>query len=313
MKKHNRPAPLVGNACLDFMIGHIVDMVHATSTRKQTRAQKRAAEIMARCLVNRYEEDHPTPFGDDAAKSETAVDAAQLWLSGDLAIGRGGPEFVYIYSPTGLVQDLMTEALKLTTAPIKASLRGKVIEGQISRKGAQGLAETFTTAATVYLLNNLRDKLNESIEDLFIEARTVVEELLRATLESGVNDLAGTDQEEEIGQSRFTAIIKSIIDEGDSRRRKRLRQALWEIARGRGRPKGKRGSATSQRFGKSAFFAQLKKKINELSRMSEAEVTRKDVANALGLSNVKALDRLRRQFGDRRRWREYVAQVIERE
>jgi len=312
MKRHNDPTPpVVGNASLEFMIGHLVDMVHATSTRKQTRAQKRAAEILARCLVNRYEEEHPTPFGDDAGKSETAVAAAQLWLSGDLAIGRGGSEFVYVYSPTGLVEDLMTEALKLTTAPIKASLRGKVIEGQMSRKGAEGLAETFTTAATVYLLNNLRDKLNESIEDLFVEARTVVEELLRATLESGLNDLAGTDQDEvEIGQSRFTAIIKSIIDEGDSRRRKRLRQALWEIARGRGRPKGTRGSATSQRFGKSGFFAQLKQKIKELSRMSEAEVTRKDVANALGLSNAKALDRLRRQFGDRRRWRECVAQIM---
>src|SRR2546423_692920 len=110
MKKRKRPAPpVVGNASLELMIGHLVDTVHATSTRKQTRAQKRAAAILARCLLNRYEEEHPTPFGDDAGKSETAVDAARLWLSGDLAIGRGGPEFVYIYSPTGLVQDLMTE------------------------------------------------------------------------------------------------------------------------------------------------------------------------------------------------------------
>ncbi len=312
MKKHYDPAPpVVGKASLESMIGHVVEVIQTASIRKQTKAQKQAAEILARCLANRYEEEHPTPFGGDAGKSSTAVDPAQLWLSGDLAIGRGGPEFVYVYSPTALVEELIAEALKLTTAPIKASSRGQGIEGKISRQGAHALAETFTTAGTIYLLNNLRDKLNEAIEDLFVEARTVLEELQRATLESGLSELVGIDKDAaQIGRARFTRIIKAIIDEGNSRRRARLRQALWEIARGRGRPKGTRGSATSQRFGKTEFFAQLKRKIKDLSRVSEAEFTRQDVANALGLSNAKTLDRLRRQFGDQRRWRECVAQII---
>lgn len=307
IKRHDSK-PVVGNASLEFIIDHIVEVVDTTSRSKQTIAQKQAAVILARCLANRYRNDHPTPFGDSAG--EMAVDAAHLWSSGDLATGRGGSEFVYVYSPTSLVQQLMADALKLTSAPIRASSPGKTIERKISRKGAQGLAQTFATAGTVYVLNNLRDKLNEAIEDLFVEARTAVQELHSATIESCLSELSGTDNDPvKISQSRFTGIIKSIIEEGDIRRRKRLRLALWEIARGRGRPKGARTSNMAPRFSKSEFFAQLRQKINGLSRKSEAGVTRKDVATALGLSNAKALDRLRSQFGDKRAWRE-VVQVV---
>lgn len=312
MKKHNDSSlPVVGNAFLEFLINHIVEVVQITSARKQTKKQKQAAQILARCLANRYEANSPSPF-TGSGKSETGVDASRLWLSGDLAIGRGGPEFLYVYSPTGCVDDLLTEALKLTSAPIKASSSGRVIEGKLPARSARRQAATFTTAGTVYLLNNLRDKLNEAIEDLFVEARTVVEELQRATLESGLSELAGLNNDTmPIGQARFTRIIKTIIAEGDNRRRRRLRKALWEIARGRGRPKGARASHQSQRFSKSEFFAQLKQKIQDLSKRSESEVRRKDVADALSLSNEKALDRLRKQFGDERNWRECVAQIIE--
>jgi hypothetical protein len=301
MKKPNDPSlPIVGNGPLEFIINHIVEVVQITSARKHTRTQKQAAQILARCLANRYEANRPSPFSK-SDKSDTVVDASQLWLSGDLGIGRGGPEFIYVYSAIGFVEDLLVEALKLTSAPIKASVVGRVIEGKLPPRSARRQAATFTTAGTVYLLNNLRDKLNESIEDLFVEARTVVEELQRATLESGLSELAGVNKDAtQMSQARFTEIIKTIIAEGNNRRRKRLRKALWEIARGRGRPRGSRAPRESQRFSKSEFVAQLKQKIRVLSKTSESEVTRKAVARALNLSNEKALDRLRRQFGDKR-------------
>jgi hypothetical protein len=311
MKKPNDPSlPIVGNWPLEFIINHIVEVVQITSARKHTRTQKQAAQILARCLANRYEANRPSPFSK-SDKSDTVVDASQLWLSGDLGIGRGGPEFIYVYSAIGFVEDLLVEALKLTSAPIKASVVGRVIEGKLPPRSARRQAATFTTAGTVYLLNNLRDKLNESIEDLFVEARTVVEELQRATLESGLSELAGVNKDAtQMSQARFTEIIKTIIAEGNNRRRKRLRKALWEIARGRGRPRGSRAPRESQRFSKSEFVAQLKQKIRVLSKTSESEVTRKAVARALNLSNEKALDRLRRQFGDKRSWRECVAQIL---
>jgi hypothetical protein len=311
MKKHNDPSlPVIDNASLEFIINHIVEMVQITSARKQTKTQKQAAQILARCLANRYEANWPSPFSH-SDKSDTVVDASQLWLSGDLAIGRGGSEFMYVYSAIGFVEDLLVEALKLTSAPIKASLDGQVIEGKFPARSARRQAATFTTAGTVYLLNNLRDKLNESIEDLFVEARTVVEELQRSTLESGFSELAGVNNDAtQMSQARFTQIIKTIIAEGNNRRRKRLRKAFWEIARGRGRPKGTRAPRESQRFSKSEFVAQLTQKIRGLSNTSESEVTRKAVAHALGLPNEKALDRLRQQFGDKRGWRECVAQIL---
>ena len=312
MKKHNDPSPsVVGNTFPEFIINHIVEMVQITLARKRTKTQKQVAQILARCLANRYEANHPSPFSH-TDKSDTVVDISRLWLSGDLAIGRGGPEFMYVYSPTGFVEDLFAEALKLTSAPIRASLDGQVIEGKLPARSARRQAATLTTAGTVYLLNNLRDKLNEAIEDLFVEARTAVQELQRATLESGLSELAGVNNDAtQMSQARFTQIIKTIIVEGNNRRRKRLRKAFWEIARGRGRPKGARASRESQRFSKSEFVAQLKEKIQGISKTSESEVTRKAVARALKLSNEKALDRLRRQFGDNRGWRECVAQILE--
>jgi hypothetical protein len=308
-KRTGSPPAVTGQASLDFIVGHIIEVVQATSHRKQARTGKLAAQILSRCLVNRFAQDHPLPFGE-LSKSDVVLEPSQLWLSGDLANGRAGAEFMYVCSPTQFVEELFAQALKVASAPIKASTNSGAIEGQISPKVAATLAETFTTAGTIYFLNNLRDKLNEAIEDLIAESSTVVEELYKGSLESSLSELE--DKEVDpllISQSRFTAIIKRIVAEGDSRRRKRLRAALWEIARGRGRPKGTRGSGTSIRFGKSQFFMQLNQKIREFSRGGESEVTRTRVAEALGLSNVKKLDRLRRQFGDRLRWREYVAQV----
>jgi len=157
------------------------------------------------------------------------------------------------------------------------------------------------------VLNNLRFKLDEAIEDLFFEARTIMEELYRTSRDSSLSELSGVDEDPvQIGRSRFTNIIKRMVSEGDVRKRKRLRTGLWEIARGRGRPKGATGRKASVRFSKEGFLIALQQRIRELSRTSEANLTRTEVATALGLPNVKALDRYRRPFGDRRRLREMV-------
>jgi hypothetical protein len=127
MKKRTEPSSSVaGQASLDFIMRHIIEVVQATSQRKPSRAQRRAARILSQCLVNRYAEDHPSPFGE-LSESDVVLQASQLWLSGDLAIGRGGAEFMYVYSPTDFVEDLLAEALKITSAPIKASAGGRAI------------------------------------------------------------------------------------------------------------------------------------------------------------------------------------------
>ena len=306
-KQKNESPPVVAEAFLELVITRLVEVAQEMSQRKQTKEQKRAAQILSRCLVNRYDENHPLPFGDDG-KNDSAQESPQPWLSGDLAVGRGGPEFIYVYSPIRFVEDLLDEAIKVTSAPIKVSSKGQTKEVELSTRAARGLAETFTTAGTIYLLNNLRVKLDEAVEDLFAESRAVVEEAYWATLDSSLSELTGVEKDPvQISQSRFTGIIKRIVLEGEARRRKRLRAAFWEIARGRGRPKGAGGSKPAKRFSKEKFLMQLNQKIRELSRASEAAVTRKDVAHALGFSNEKAFDRLRRQLGDGRRWRDTVS------
>lgn len=306
----NQLPPVVAEAFLELVVTRLVEVGEAMSQRKQTKVQKRATQILSRCLVNRYDENHPLPFGD-AGKKESAPETPQPWLSGDLAVGRGGPEFIYVYSPIRLVEDLLDEAIKVTSAPIKVPSDGQTKEGKLSTRAARDLAETFTTAGTVYLLNNLRNKLDEAVEDLFAESRAVVEEAYWATLDSSLSELTGVEKDPvQISQSRFTSIIKRIVVEGDARRRKRLRAAFWEIARRRGRPKGTGRSKASKRFSKKELLSQLSQKIRELSRASEEAVTRTRVAHALGFSNEKAFDRLRRKLGDMRRWRNTVSDAL---
>lgn len=310
-KQTNQSPPALGEALLlQLFITRFVEVAKAMSQRKQTKRQKRAAQILSRCLVNRYDENHPLPFGD-AGKNDSAQETPQPWLSGDLAVGKGGPEFMYVHSPIRFVEDLLGEAIKVTSAPIKVPSKGQTKEGKLSTGAARGLAETFTTAGTVYLLNNLRAKLDEAVEDLFAESRAVVEEAYWATLDSSLSELTGVEKDPvQISQSRFTSILKKIVAEGDVRRRRRLRAAFWEIARGRGRPRGTGGSKVLKRFSKKEFLSQLNQKIRELSRASEAAVTRKQVAHALEFSNEKAFDRLRRQLGDVRRWRNTVSDAL---
>jgi len=304
-KRKNQSPPTVEQQTLEVIITRIVEGVLTMSQRKQTKAQKLAVRILSRSLINRYAQDHPEPFG--RGDDDLPLAAAQLWLSGDLAIGRGGSEFMYVYTPIRFVEDLLAEAIKITSAPIKSARQRVGEEVKLPRRAAKDIAETFTTAGTVYLLNNLRSKLDEAMEDLFVESRTVVEELYRSLLESSLSELSGLEKDPaQISQSRFTNIIKRIVAEGDGRKRTRLRASLWEIARGRGRPKGAIGRKANVRFSKERFLIALDQRIRELSRTSETSITRKAVATALGLPNAKALDRYRQQFGDNRGWRELV-------
>jgi hypothetical protein len=298
--------PLVGETAVEIGINRIFDVVHATAKRKQTSLEKRATRILSDCLANRFDPRHPSAFSQ--ADKDSATEVHRSWVFGDLANGRAGAEFIYFYLATSFVADLLKEAKRLTTAPITSNGGN---EAKLSRKAANGLAETFTTAGTIYLLNNLRAKLNESVEDLFTEARVVVEELYRAVLSSSLSELEGKESDAiEIGQSRFTTIIKSVIEEQNRRHRKRLRGALWEIARRPGRPRGESRSKVSRVYSRTQFLHDLNQKIRELSRASESNVTRTEIAKALKLSNPKALDRLRRQFGDDSRWKERVAEAL---
>jgi len=311
MKKRPDSRPLMtGQASLEHIVRHIIEVVQIISDQKQSKTRRIAAGILSRCLINRFAEDHPQPFVQPN-DSDSVLEVSRLWVSGDLARARGGPEFMYVYLPIRFVEDLLVDAQKLASAPITASTDKLEINGQLSKEVAASVAETFTTAGTVYFLNNLRDKLEEAIEDLFQESRVVVEEIYKGSLESSLSELE--DKEVDpigINQSRFADIIKVMVSEGNSRKRKRLRAALWEIARGRGRPKGTAGSGVSRRFGKTKFFTLLSDTIRSLSRISESEITREDVARALGLPNAKALDRLRRRYEDHRPWRKYVAEVV---
>jgi len=94
----------------------------------------------------------------------------KVWYSavaGDLAVGRGGQEFNYLYSPVRLVEELLDAAVQPTSDPIDVSVDGKTVKHKFDSESSHGLARSYTIAATVYLLNNLRDKVGEAIEDLF--------------------------------------------------------------------------------------------------------------------------------------------------
>lgn len=203
-------------AALEDVIDHIRRALKSTPT------QTLSAQILHACLLNRYAEDHPSPFGDSVGP----VGSIGLWVAGDLAIGRGGQEFNYLYSPVRLVEELLNASVQLTSEPIDVSVDGKTVKHQLDSESSHGLAKTYTIAATVYLLNNLRDKVAEAIDDLFFESLAVVKGLHSSNLDS-IRKIDDTTLE--IARERFREIIEGIIDESDKRKRKRLKKALWEI------------------------------------------------------------------------------------
>jgi len=205
-------------ASLEDLIEHIRQTLESTPTKTL------AAQILRACLLNRYDENHPSPFADSSGPEKTTMG---LWVAGDLAVGRGGREFNYLYSPVRLVEEFLTEAIQLTSKPIIVRLDGNTVKHKLETESIQSLAKTYTIAATVYLLNNLRDKLSEAVEDLFFESLAVVKGLHKMNLDR-IRQNDG-DANVRVARARFREIVESIIDESNKRKRKRLRGALWEI------------------------------------------------------------------------------------
>jgi hypothetical protein len=122
------------------------------------------------------------------------------WFLGDLATGETGAEFIYAYLPVRFVERLLDFA-------------------EQSRGSHELTSETITAGATVYFLNNLRDVLDEAMENLFFEASTIITELARVIEEGKLS------RERE----RFAGVINGILSEGDARRKSRLKRAMWEL------------------------------------------------------------------------------------
>jgi len=82
-------------------------------------------------------------------------------------------------------------------------------------------------------------------------------------------------------------------------------QISKELGVKRGAPKGVKQKQLHG-FTKKTFQAALEQKIRDLSRHEDARLTREAVAHLLGLRNGKALDRLRKRYGDTRPWPDIV-------
>jgi len=127
------------------------------------------------------------------------------WKAGDLARYETGSEFIFAYLPVSFAEKLLE---RVEQAGFRAPI-----------------AETVTTGATVYFLNNLRRVIDEALIGLYFEASMIVDILTKALTDIGIDYDKGLNQTRE----SFAKIIDEIISEGDKRRRKRVREALWEI------------------------------------------------------------------------------------
>lgn len=135
------------------------------------------------------------------------------WTLGDLASGKTGSEFTYVYLPVRFVERLLELAEKEIAKTAESS------EGEQPPEVLTGVAETITAAGTVYFLNNLREVLDEAVENLFFESATVVKELQQALVQRRPSQVS----------DRFPQIIETIISTANARRKERLARALWEI------------------------------------------------------------------------------------
>lgn len=161
-----------------------------------------AAEILDRCYKYRRREADAEETFEEVAKQPgwNQKRSGAPWLLGDLRSGTTGGEFIYAYLPVTFVRRLLDIAER---QPEWRSL----------------VAETVTTSATVYFLNNVNDVLDEAMANLLFEASIIMAELVRAVEE----DKLTADRE------RFQRITKVLLSEGAARRKKRLERSLWEI------------------------------------------------------------------------------------
>ncbi|MGA9994660.1 MAG: hypothetical protein WBP93_04550 [Pyrinomonadaceae bacterium] len=191
-----------------------------------------AAGILYRCLLSRYA-GGPSPF-DDENRAEPPTDNEEDWtrsltLAGDLAIGLGGEFFNYYYLPIEFVEKIIDESLKIAVEPVTVEISGKKHTAdfeKVENDNAHSRAETYAIAATVYLLNNHREKLNEAIEELFVEAVEMVRGIHSSTIRSIVKD---PDAKVTSDKNLQTEVVDRIIKKTTPTRKERLRKSLWEI------------------------------------------------------------------------------------
>jgi len=189
--------------------------------------ERLALEILYRCVQYR-DGNAPSPL-EGTVDAGVTLDANHLYLLGDLAIGLGGTEFTYRYLPIRFVERLIdeAEALALDEKDVEVTTqdgRSVVIE---TDPEDLSLADVLVTTATLYLLNNLRAKLNEAIEELFVEALEVAGSINQAAAQDFVHMLS-FDTHREIKTLR-TRIINRILERTEPERRRRLEEALWDI------------------------------------------------------------------------------------
>jgi len=100
--------------------------------------------------------------------------------------------------------------------------------------------------------------------------------------------------------------LSSEIDKSAGRLRGALKDNLGTPMRGR--PKGTQKSSPTVSQSKQDLFEAMSGAILYLEDLDE-EPTRTAVALSLGLTNAKSLDRLRKGYRDKRRWRDVVAEA----
>lgn len=173
---------------------------------KKGERRKLALEILYRCGQNRFG-NAPSPF-DSSSKDRIPqpIDESRMFMYGDLAIGLGGPEFTYKYLPVRFIEEVIKETEKLAR------------RYAVSEDDRFFMTELYTIVATVYFLNNFRQKLSDSIEELFIEATVAFKSLNKVLFTDGIRK-----------RTLRSHIINEIFIKTESRRKEYLKQAFFEL------------------------------------------------------------------------------------
>jgi hypothetical protein len=187
-----------------------------------------ALEILYKCCQHHYA-DGPSPFRSELEAGVT-IDAEQLYLEGDLAIGFGGAEFTYRYLPIKFVEGLLDAGLAVVTKAVALETQEgekAVLEAETDAEEAKSSAKNYATAGTVYFLNNLRNKLNEAIEELFIEAKAAIEGIHVSVARDAIAEAGWVVPN--IRKTLRTTLVNAILGATEPARRKRIEEAFWEI------------------------------------------------------------------------------------
>ena len=148
----------------DSVADRIREETESFQSRASTQRELTAAEILHRCY--RFGSPEVFAFVPTLPGARDKLFGAP-WRAGDLAAGETGSEFIFAYLPVSFVEKLLE---------------------RIERAGFQALiAETLTTGATVYFLNNLRRVIDEALIGLSFEASMVADILTKAVTDIGID------------------------------------------------------------------------------------------------------------------------------